>query len=642
MANRHLLVLSGLMAVVLAAVVFVHWPALSAQTISFDDCQYLVENRLVQNPGWSSTKRFLTEVLEPSTVDGYYQPLTMISLMIDYAIGGRTDNLGVFHRTSLCFHAVNTLLVVVFLYMLFGEVWPAAMAGLVFGVHPLTVDPIPWVGERKTLLAAFFALWCLIFYVRYVRGNNRKFLIGCVLTYILSLMSKPTSVPLPVLMVLMDFWPLKRLNRRAFLEKVPLFVIMSVSVVITIISQAGTSGVEIATSNLVRIPLTICHNIVFYLYKIIFPVNLSSHYPIPKSFSVSNPMISAGLIGTCILLPLLLISLRKTPAFLTGWLIFFVMIFPTMGVIGFTSVIAADKFAYLPSIGLLIILAWFLKYLWDNVCGSSVCRTLVVIFILLAAVSESAATRRYLRHWRDTECYYKHMLALSPTSEVLHGSYGGILLKNGRLNEAVVHFNEALRSNPRYYNAANDMGVALMRLGRLDEAIEVFKGVLNMGGIRWSEVYANLGLAYAQKGHLDLAVQNCRQALLFDPDFVPAHINLGMTLAMRSEYAEAIAHYRRALEINPDKPEIYNNLGAAILNMTGDLSQAAEQFRQAVRLKQDYNNARLNLATVLTRQGKFDEAIMEYRQVLQFDPKDHRAVEGLESVMAERGKSSGH
>ncbi len=210
--RRQILTLSFLIIATAAIAAAVHWPALSAKAASFDDDQYLTENGLVKNPSLNSARRFLFEVLEPSTVEGYYQPLAMISLMLDYAAGGRETNLRPFHTTSLAFHTANTALVIVLLYMLFGNIWAAAGAGLLFGVHPMTVEPIPWVGERKTLLAAFFALWSLILYVRYSRNGGWKSYAGCFLMYLLALMSKPTSVPLPVVMFLMDYWPLERIG----------------------------------------------------------------------------------------------------------------------------------------------------------------------------------------------------------------------------------------------------------------------------------------------------------------------------------------------------------------------------------------------------------------------------------------------
>ncbi|HSW45800.1 MAG TPA: hypothetical protein VLM89_09535, partial [Phycisphaerae bacterium] len=340
-----------LVAMVLAAVAVVHYPALSARAIAFDDEQYLVENRLVRQPGWTSTWRFLSEVLEPSTVGGYYQPLTMISLMADVAAGGRPDNLRPFHRTSLILHAINTGLVVWLLFMLFRHLWVAAAVGLLFGLHPLTVEPIPWIGERKTLLAAFFSLISLILYVRHSRSSGYRWYCGCLVAYILALMSKPTSTPLPLVFLLMDFWPLGRLSWRSVIEKLPLLAVGAVFAVITVVSQGRTAHITMPTEySPARIPLLLCHNIVFYPLKMIWPVHLTSHYPLPEPMSPADPMILAGLIGTCVLIPALLLSLRRTRACATGWLIFFLMLLPTTGIIGFTTVIASDKYAYLPAI----------------------------------------------------------------------------------------------------------------------------------------------------------------------------------------------------------------------------------------------------------------------------------------------------
>ena len=187
------------------------------------------------------------------------------------------------------------------------------------------------------------------------------FYIACFFFYLLALMSKPTSTPLPVLMLLLDFWPLKRLKWQSFLEKIPFFILGGIFAVITYISQTRTAvTISPVKMGIGRVFFTLCHNIIFYLYKIIWPVNLSSHYPFPDPLNLSQPMVLAGVIGTCILIPLLLISLRWTRAAFTGWLFFFVAILPTMQIIGFSNVIASDKFAYLPSFGLLMILASFL------------------------------------------------------------------------------------------------------------------------------------------------------------------------------------------------------------------------------------------------------------------------------------------
>jgi hypothetical protein len=371
--------LFGVLALAVAAVTFAaHSPALDARAISFDDDEYLLDNGLVQNPSWDSAKRFLVEVLEPSTVRGYYQPLSMISLMLDYALGGRADSLRPFHRTSLLLHVMNTVLVMVLLYQLIGAVWAAAGAALIFGVHPLAIESVAWIAERKTLLAAFFGLASLVSYVRYARTRSRLSYGVSLAAFVLGLMSKPSVTPLPLLMLLLDFWPLKRLGGgvpdvtsgqpmnsragrpcRSLMEKVPFFVVAGVAAVVTYVSQHRTYGTTlIYGQSPFGVLLLIGHNVSFYLAKLAWPGELSWFYPYPKPFMLSNPVVLRGVIGTVFLLVMLIVSLRWTRALLTGFLFFVVALLPTMSGVAFMGLVAADRFVYLPMVGILLVLAW--------------------------------------------------------------------------------------------------------------------------------------------------------------------------------------------------------------------------------------------------------------------------------------------
>ena len=199
-------------------------------------------NQLVRNPSWNSTARFFGEVLKPSSVKGYYQPLAMVSLMLDWASGASLENLTPFHRTSLALHVINTMLVILFLHAVFGNPWLAALAGLLWGAHPMTIEVTSWLAERKTLLATLFSLCCLICYVRWTRRPKRWLFAVALLLFVLALLSKPTSTPLPVLLLLLDCWPLRRLSLRALLEKIPFLIIAGVSSVITVASQARSGA----------------------------------------------------------------------------------------------------------------------------------------------------------------------------------------------------------------------------------------------------------------------------------------------------------------------------------------------------------------------------------------------------------------
>jgi len=492
--------------IVLAA----HWPGLSARALMLDDDQYLVENRLVQNPSWSSAKRFITEVSKPSTVRGYYQPLAMISLMLDCAMGGGVDNLRPFHRTSLALHIVNSLLVVVFLYLLLGRTVPAATAGLLYGVHPITIESVAWISERKTVLAAFFALWCLVFYLFYVRRRSRVSGVMCLAAYVLSLLSKPGVIGMPVLLLLLDYWPLGRLGKKAVLEKLPLFIIGGVAAVVTFISQSRAASVTLpGQSGGAHVIFVFCHNIIFYLYNFIWPANLSWYYPFPKPFDLSQPMVLSGVIGTCVLIPALLISLRWTRCLLVGWLFFFVAILPTLGVVGIHPMIAADRHMYFPMVGLLLPMGCFFALFWGGELGKKFGRaarqSILITAVLLLTASEFILTRCYLVHWRDSERIYKYMLEFSPDVVILHNNLGNVLKNSGKVDQAVEHFNKSLELKPNSPEVHNNLGTLLEKLGRFDEAVEHYERALELRP-NFSQAHYNLATLLAKQGKTDEAI----------------------------------------------------------------------------------------------------------------------------------------
>ncbi|MBU0638807.1 MAG: tetratricopeptide repeat protein [Planctomycetes bacterium] len=529
-------------------------PTLSAQALCFDDEEYLVDNRLVQNPSWSSTGRFLTEVLEPSSVGGYYQPISMISLMLDVARGGRAGDLRPFHQTSLALHVINTVLVIVFLHMLFGSPWVAALVGLLFGVHPVCVESVAWVAERKTLLATFFSLCSLIGYVAYVRKPNWQRYGLCLLMYVLALLSKPTSTPLPVLLLLLDAWPLRRLTWRGVLEKVPLIAVGALAAVITVVSQGRTASVTLlADDATLRIPLMLCHNIVFYLHKFVWPADLSPHYPFPEPLALSHGMVLAGVVGTVVLLAVLLVTLRRTRAPLVGWLFFFVALLPTTGIVGFTNVSAADRFVYLPAVGLLLILAWALRATWERRAAQSAAsgrRALVLVVVLLLAAGEGYAARRYLAEWRNTETLYRRMIRIAPLAPEPQFNLGNTLRDLGRTDEALAAYRATLRLNANHLGAHNNLATALIRQSKTAEAIVHWQAALQIKPDS-PTTHHNLGLALARQNDLPAAITHFRAALDLAPNNAATHYYLGLALQTQGQGKEAVAEYRAALRLEP-------------------------------------------------------------------------------------------
>ena len=585
--------------VVGACVAAVHWPALGAKALQVDDNQYLKDNVLVKNPSWGAAWRFLSEVRKPTTVKGYYQPLSMISLMGDHALGAREADPTIFHATSLSLHVANTALLVVLMYLLFKNVWAAALAGLLFGLHPMTVEPIPWVSERKTLLAAFFSIICLVFYVRYATRGGRASLVASMVALVLALMSKPTSTLLPVGLIMLDVWPLKRISRKALLEKIPFFLIAGVSAWITVISQRNALSVRMPNEYpITRAPLVICHNLIFYLHKIIWPVNVTSHYPPPEPVSLAQPAVLAGVIGTVVLVAVVLVALRWTRAPLAGVGFFFVVIFPTMGVVGFTHSLTSDKFAYLPGVGLLMLVAGAIAWLWTVRAGSARrwVRIACCACVLAACSGEAVAVRRYIPAWKDTETLLRYMLARAPNSHWIR----------------------------------MDLAVELRRQERLTEAMDLL--VQGMQIKPTAQMHLNLGIVLADMGRLDEAGNHYRQSLRLDPDMSGAHHGLGQLCFKRGDSESAIRHYNDAIRVNPTGYHAYHSLGTLHLHC-GRHGKAIENYLKAVELQPYYHQSHHALAVAYTHNRQPAEAIHHYRRALGLCPNDLPSMNELARML---------
>jgi Flp pilus assembly protein TadD len=331
----------------------------------------------------------------------------------------------------------------------------------------------------------------------------------------------------------------------------------------------------------------------------IWPVRLSSHYPIPSPLSLADRAILAGVIGTCILIPLLIFSLRWTRALLVGWLFFFVALLPTTGIIGFNNVVAADKYAYLPSVGLLLILAWVLNHCWTpgNAPQTRKGRSAMVLAVVaLVAGVEIFQTRDYLRYWQDTRLLRQHMLDLAPDAATPHASMGNYLVEQRQWDEAIGHFNTALHIEPNnahtHYNLAN----ALVQKDRREEAIK----------------------------HYNIALQ-------LMPRLSQAHNNLAMVLAQTGRYAEAVPHYREAIAIRPESVAAHYNLGLALAEL-GQADDAIDAFRATLRLQPRSADSYCNIGILLGRQGRVAEASEAYSQALQIDPNHQRTLAALAAL----------
>ncbi len=646
--------------VVCLIVAIVHGPALSSGALSFDDGEYLVGNRLVQYPSWASAWRFLSEVREPSTVHGYYQPLNMISIMLDYAMGGRDDYLRPFHRTSLILHAVNAGLWVVLLYRLFGDPIAAATAALLFGAHPLTVESLPWVGERKTLLAAFFALISLISYVRYAQRRSISAYVFSVIAFSLALLAKPTSTPVPLLMLLLDFWPLGRFSitdrtnwnnsldvslpaaarlrpetwQRLLLEKLPFLSIGAMSAAVTFLSQRATHTAAVPGEYpWTHIPLRICHNFGFYLQKIVWPRDLAIFYPAPEPFGITHSEVIKGIVVSIAAVVAVVALWRRTRAPALGMLFFLVAILPTMGVVRFSNAIGADKYAYLPMLGMGLIVA--------SVVGAIRRRSSIAACGIIAAISvfftaEAIATRAQYKHWRSSLTLFAHTAQLAPRDDLTRAGLAEGLRMEGRYAEAVEQAREAIRLLPARSFNWDALGKALLQMGRPTEAIPAFEKSISLTS-NPANAHQNLGMALAAVGRHDEAIRMYEAALSSDPKSPNIRNNLALSLVAVGRTNDAEAVLTQLLSDHPEYARGHISLARVYLAQ-GHSGRARRELELAVHLAPRSAEARAALANDLVGEGRLDDALVQARIAVSLKPDAPEHLSTLAIASAAAGK----
>ena len=461
-------------------------PVLGDQALSLDDDDFVVRNPLVTHPGWSSAGRFFAELLRPSSVPGYAVPLTMTSLMLDWAAGGRPGNLFAFHRTNLALHLACVALVVLILELLSGSLAAAAIAGLLFGLHPLTVEPVAWITERKTLLAACFGFASVLGYLYACRSGSRIARALSLGAYLLALLSKPTVLTLPLLLVVLDLWPLRRPGtrrsrvRRALIEKWPYFVLALAFGAISKLSLDRTLVVpELARPDPSSWAWQIGWTLAFEVSKLAWPGPLATVYEPPRPFALSNPLVLAGVLAVLALTVVLAARARSWPGPLAGWAFFVLALVPTFRPVNNAWIVAADRYLYFPALGILMVAAAGLAAVLARWPHAGARATLAVAVGALVTL-EARATPATLGNWSDSLTHFRHLVAVAPHSPVLRDDLGSRWLEAGKYDEAIAEYRRVLGINPNLAQARYGLAQALDRSSRRREAREEYARFLEI------------------------------------------------------------------------------------------------------------------------------------------------------------------
>lgn len=604
--------------------------------VSYDDDDYVYENSVVQKGltwggmGWAFAQFHSAN----------WHPLTWLSHMLDCQLYGL--NAGGHHFTNVALHTLSAVLLFLVLRRMTGALWRSAFVAAVFAIHPLHVESVAWVAERKDVLSGVFFMLTIMAYVRYAGGARSPVRYGLVLLlFALGLMCKPMLVTLPFVLLLLDYWPLRRMSgamplgpgwKRPLIEKIPFFVLAAASCVVTIFAQTGAIQAVEGLPLAARLENAL-ESYVVYLGQMFWPLHLAVLYPF-----------AAGNIGVSALSLLLLAGIsaaafglrRRCPYFLTGWLWYLVMLLPVIGILQVGLQAHADRYTYLPQIGLYLALTWgavdwCAGWRYRRAVLGGVSAAVLVALIFCARLQAAC--------WRNSESLWTHTLACTVNNYDAQYNLGVVLLKQGAVDDAIACFREALRINPHYAEADNNLGYALFQKGAVDGAIIRFQQALQVKpGL--AIAHYNLANALLQKGAVDDAVAQFQQALQINPAYTDARINLGNALLQKGAVDDAIAQFQQALQINPGFAEAHNNLGNALLQK-GAVDDAIAQFQQALQINPRYAEARYNLGNALFRAGNVDAAILQYQQALQIKPVYAEAHNNLGYALLQKGDDAG-
>jgi tetratricopeptide (TPR) repeat protein len=594
----------------MAVTLAVYWQAGRFDFIHFDDNLYVTQNPHV------STGFSLSNMLWAFTsVDVmYWHPLTLLSHMLDVQLYGMNPH--GHHATNIIVHMGSTALLLYLLFRLTGTVWQSLFVAALFALHPLHVESVAWVAERKDVLSAFFWFLTLLSYAAFVEKPTRSRYLFTFASFVLGLMAKPMVVTLPVVMLLLDFWPLNRSNLTeqgtgpghapGFLarllplvkEKIPFFACSLLLVAITIYSQLKMGGMP--TVGALSLGLRIENALVSYLTyiaKTVWPHDLAILYPLPAAIPLWHAI---GAFAILLLASAATIRFgRQYPYLPVGWFWFLITLLP---VIGFTQAgvqAMADRFTYIPHIGLFLMVAWGIPPLLEKISSKEVILALLAGGVLTAS---AAATWHQLGYWRDEAVLYQHALRVTASNHTMHANLGGLFLARGDLEAALGEYREALALSPTYADAHYNLGVALARKGDLAEAIREFRSALALKP-GYADAHNNLGVVLARGNEHAEAMREYRAALAINPSYADAHNNLGIAFASRGELDAALAEYRAVLVLRPDDAAAHNNLGEALAGK-GDLAAAIAEYEKALALAPDLTEARTNLQTALALRRK--------------------------------------
>lgn len=609
--NKLRLITSVVLVLLIAAIVFS--PSLK-NGFNYDDDLYLKENSVIKTFSLRNIEKICT-----SFFAGNYQPLTILTYLFEYHFF-QLNPLG-YHVTNLILHLCNCLLALWLVYLLSGRLSVALITSILFAIHPLRVESVAWISERKDILYAFFFLGAVISYLYYLRKNhNLKFYCFALLLFLLSLLSKSMAVTLPLVLLFLDYFFFRKRDKIILLDKIPFFVLSLIFGTIAIFSQSLSNAIRPESlGNLSEKAMNASYAIVFYLHKIFMPVKLACLYPFPQRTEK---------LWAFIFLLLLLIFMAwffrrtHTKKLVFGAGFFLITILPVLQFIPIGSTLVSDRYSYIPSLGIFYAVSEGFVWLYTRKIRYAGLLRVSLVIILITAISVlSLLTSRRCKVWKDGFGLWNDVLDKYPDFVTALNNRGYLLMEKGEYGLAFLDFKQALRLNSGYNESRYiylNLGNLYLDIGKRQEAIATFKKALEINP-RDAEVYFNLGVVYEAQGNKEDALAAYKKTIELNPSHTKACYNLAILYNNLGKKEELLSLYKEAVKNNLDYPQAYFEVGN-LYSDSGRHKDAIRLYKRAIKINPEFTQAYINLGSEYCAIGKNREAIHSFQKALKLNP----------------------
>lgn len=607
---------------------------LNASFLIFDDDIYVSENDTIKKGlKWETIKWAFSF---DSMKLGFYFPLTILSHLLDVSLFDLNSRYH--HLTNIIIHVLNTVLVFYIFRVTTHNNFNSFVIALLFAIHPLHVESVAWIAERKDVLSSFFALLSLLFYAHYAAKKSLTFYLLTFFFYLSGLLSKTMVITLPFVFLLFDLWPLRRisLKRESFLkslifslkEKIPFFLLIPIFSYLTIVAQKKATAF-IPFENL-PLKLRIMNALISYftyIIKTFYPTKLTVFYPFNPN-ELTFPLFLISLIFILLMITATILLLKKLPFFFTGFFIFIGMLVPVIGIFQVGSQARADRYTYLPLLGIFLIIT----FLFSTISEKS--RKIKIFLLPISLIIFSVLlflTIKQTSIWKDSKTLFEHTLKYTKENWLIDNNYAVVLMDKGELEKAIFHLERAKKVNPNYENIYINLSLIYSNLGKFDEAIKNVKTAITINP-NSDKALTNLALALNAKGDYYEAIKCLEKAIKINPKNFEAFLNLGNSYLALKKFDEARKYYQLSAQKESLKFKAYNNIGLSYLQEK-KYEEAVHFFKEAINLNPSFLDTHINLGYTLIQLNRLDEAIEELKIALSINPNSTLAKNNLELAL---------